>query len=277
MIVEKVLNNNIVLSKNKSGQEVVLMGKGLGFQKKPKEHIDATLIEKEFIIKDTNLSNNFQELLGSIAPKEFELVKKMIDMAESQLNKTLSPNIYLTLTDHIHTTLKRYQEGITVPNPLLFETKKFYNAEYQVAKAIAKIIEEAYQIQISDDEIGFITFHLVTNESIDGSMDVTLKSPKMMKDILSIISKDLSCPFDENSLNYQRLVTHLQFFTQRVLKGENAPEDDTFLYDLIQNRYPKAFACVKRIDKYLNQTNQIAMSLSEQIYLTIHIEKILIE
>ncbi|HFU2047382.1 TPA: CAT RNA binding domain-containing protein, partial [Enterococcus faecium] len=34
MKIDKILNNNVVISKNGFGEEVVCMGKGLAFQKK---------------------------------------------------------------------------------------------------------------------------------------------------------------------------------------------------------------------------------------------------
>ena len=46
MNVTKVINNNIVISENEEKQELVVMGKGLGFKKKPGDAIDDTKIEK---------------------------------------------------------------------------------------------------------------------------------------------------------------------------------------------------------------------------------------
>lgn len=40
MKIEKVINNNIISSFNENGQEVVLMGRGLGFQAKAGQPID---------------------------------------------------------------------------------------------------------------------------------------------------------------------------------------------------------------------------------------------
>ena len=40
MNVTKVINNNIVISENEEKQELVVMGKGLGFKKKPGDVIE---------------------------------------------------------------------------------------------------------------------------------------------------------------------------------------------------------------------------------------------
>lgn len=41
--VEKVINNNLIRSHNESGQEILIMGCGLGFKKKPGDPIDEAL------------------------------------------------------------------------------------------------------------------------------------------------------------------------------------------------------------------------------------------
>ena len=38
--IKKVLNNNVVFSKNKDGKDIILTGLGLGFQKKKGEFVD---------------------------------------------------------------------------------------------------------------------------------------------------------------------------------------------------------------------------------------------
>ena len=48
MIVEKVLNNNVVVSIDPTTRkEVILMGSGIAFNKKPGQLIDTKKIEKE--------------------------------------------------------------------------------------------------------------------------------------------------------------------------------------------------------------------------------------
>ncbi|AZP93445.1 PRD domain-containing protein [Enterococcus mundtii] len=277
MVIEKVLNNNVVISKNELGEEIICMGKGLAFQKKSGDTISEESIQKEFVLKDSFTTHQFQQLMADVPLEEVELVKQIVDLAEEQLNIQLSPNIYLTLTDHIHYAISRAKENIELPNPLLFETKKFYPKEYRAAKQALQLVEEKLGVTLPMDEAGFIAFHFVNSEQGNGDMQVTMAATKMVRDILSIISKFFGIAFDEDSLNYQRIITHLQFFTQRYLKDEASDEKDEFLYALVQGKYPKAFRCVERINEYLVQTQQKEMGPGEQIYLTIHIQRVVTE
>ena len=49
-IAHKVLNNNVVISVDDNGRERVLMGRGLGFQLKPFDVLDAAKVEKTFVL-----------------------------------------------------------------------------------------------------------------------------------------------------------------------------------------------------------------------------------
>lgn len=51
MRIEKVYNNNVVLAKGDEGEEIIVMGRGLGFQKKSGDEIDTSLVEKHLLCK----------------------------------------------------------------------------------------------------------------------------------------------------------------------------------------------------------------------------------
>lgn len=52
MIIEKVLNNNVVVTRSEAGVETVIMGRGLAFGKSAGDRVDAARIEKTFTITD---------------------------------------------------------------------------------------------------------------------------------------------------------------------------------------------------------------------------------
>ena len=54
MKIEKVYNNNVVQAKSSSGDEIILMGAGLGFQKRAGDELDESRIEKTFVLYDSD-------------------------------------------------------------------------------------------------------------------------------------------------------------------------------------------------------------------------------
>ena len=50
MEINKIINNNIVSSADQNGRELIVMGRGIGFGKKPGQKIDEESVEKIFRI-----------------------------------------------------------------------------------------------------------------------------------------------------------------------------------------------------------------------------------
>ena len=55
MVIEKVINNNVVSSWDDEGNELIIMGRGIGFQKKPGGFIRDGEIEKVFRLESRNV------------------------------------------------------------------------------------------------------------------------------------------------------------------------------------------------------------------------------
>lgn len=102
MVIQKVINNNVISAYDVNQQEIVIMGKGIGFKAHTGELIDESKIEKVFRIENENLSRQFQELLENIPLEHMQLTSDIISYAIKNLNVQLNQNIYITLTDHIN-------------------------------------------------------------------------------------------------------------------------------------------------------------------------------
>uniref|UniRef100_UPI00403F55EE BglG family transcription antiterminator LicT n=1 Tax=Candidatus Enterococcus willemsii TaxID=1857215 RepID=UPI00403F55EE len=274
MLIDKILNNNVVLSHNDSDEEIILMGRGLAFQKKIGDQVDAQFIEKEFVLKDSLTGHQMAQVFNDVPSEEIDLAKKIIDLAEKELQVELSTSIYLTLTDHLHYAIKRMQEGIEIPNPLLLETQRFYPKEFAIAEKGLALVSQELGIELPESEAGFIAFHIVNSSQGNDNMQTTMQMTEIVRDILSLISRYFGKTFDNQSLNYQRIVTHLQYFAQRYLKNELSDEQDEFLFTLVQSKYPKSFQAVQRINEFLEKTYHQPIGQAEMIYLTIHIDRV---
>src|SRR5699024_12026112 len=99
----------------------------------------------------------------------------------------------------------------------------------------------------------------------------------IVHNILNIIRVYYGENFDEESISYARFLTHIQYFAHRVVFGDHQGETDSFLYEQIQASYPKAFECVNRIKHFVKATHDFEMGEDEQVYLTIHIERVMSE
>lgn len=163
-----------------------------------------------------------KELISDLPSVYLTISEEIVEMIHKESDLTLSENIYITLTDHISMSLEREQRGVILENPLLMEIRRFYKKEFSLAHEAAAIIGKHLDLKVSEDEIGFITLHIV-NASMNQRFENTMKATRIIQDILSIVKEFYKLPFDDNSMGYDRFVRHLQFFARRVL-GEDEPQ-----------------------------------------------------
>lgn len=98
MRVNKILNNNLVLSKNEDNEEIIVKGLGIGYHAKRGDKIDESLIEKIFYPKNHQNSIQMQQYLLSIPEEYFDFVQKFVDhVKEEAPNLRLNNSIYLSL------------------------------------------------------------------------------------------------------------------------------------------------------------------------------------
>ncbi|MGY3750450.1 BglG family transcription antiterminator LicT [Vagococcus acidifermentans] len=276
MIIKKILNNNVVISVNDNQEEVVVMGRGIAFNKRNGDQIDQTYVEKVFTLAHDDLGQlDILELVKSFDPDIVGLSKKIISMAEEAMEVEFSEQIYLTFTDHLHYTLKRAKDGIFPANPLLFDIKKFYPVEFKAATQALALINDTLGVELPEDEAGFFALHFVNSTTDSQNLNITMEITELVRDILNIISRFFGTTFDESSLSYSRMITHIQYFVRRILTNTPYDDDDEFLYELVKSKYPQAYNCSLRISDYLKQAKNINVKHSELIYLVIHINRVI--
>jgi len=274
MIIKKIFNNNSILAKDSDKHEFVVMGCGIAFKKNVGEKVDENLIEKTFILKQKDASEKFKLLLEDIPTEQVSLCYDIIEYAKNILGVELNDYIYVTLTDHISYALKLFDESLNRPNALIWEIKKFYPKEFQIGLKALEFIEGETDKRLPADEAGNIALHLINaqvNNSTNKIEDITNQT-KMMQDILNIVKYTYNITLDEKSLNYGRFVTHLRFFFQRLSKKDDlvAEAEDDFLLKQVKVKYKNAYECMLKIEKYL----EMELSDEEQLYLTIHIQRV---
>lgn len=273
MKIEKVLNNNVIVS-IKDKQEVIVMGRGIAFHKRAGDDINEEQIEKIFTLEDEDMTKKFKTLISDIPIEYMELTEKIINYAKIQLGKKLNDSIYISLTDHIHFAIERYKNNLPIKNGLLWETKQLYKEEFEIGIEALNMICDQFNVILPEDEAAFIALHIVNaqlNEDMTNIVDMT----KVIQDILTIVKYHFKMEFDENSLNYYRFITHLKFFAHRLVKGthyNNENEDD--LLNVIKNKYPDAYKCSEKIKKFVENQYKYELTEEEMLYLTIHIERV---
>lgn len=275
MRIEKVLNNNVVISLDASGKDVIVMGSGIAFQKKRGDIIDHKKIERIFTQNDSDLASKIQSALKDIPIEYLEFTEQMIHYAQNELDTKFNDNLYLSLMDHIYFTIKRYHENMLIQNRLLFETKLMYPEEFRVGNEIVQKMNKMFNVDLPEDEAAFIALHFV-NANLGTDNPSSKTQDKIVQDMLTIIKNYFKLSINSDTLQYVRLVTHLKFFAQRITqkKMQATSGGDVQLFSVVKERYLISYECVQRISQYLQIEYGYNISDEEKLYLTIHIERI---
>ena len=276
MKIEKVFNNNVVQILGINNEEIIVMGKGLGFQKKPGDEVNQDLIEKRFILQNTNtdMVGELSRVYVDLDSEEIDLVLEIIHQGQEKLGQTFDISLYIALADHLHYTIQRTREGLTLQNPLAWEVRKFYPEEFQLGKDTIELVKEKMTLQLADDEAASIALHFINAQKDGGLLEKNRLISKIVSDILEIVRLHFGEVRDEESISYNRFITHVQYFAQRVANGLVQGKNDAFLYERVKENYPHAFACTEKIKSYVESAYNFAMSRDEQVYLTIHIQRL---
>ncbi|MCZ0754098.1 PRD domain-containing protein [Anoxybacillus sp. J5B_2022] len=270
--IHKILNNNAVVVLDE-GKEKIVMGPGIAFQKRKNDIIPRTKIEKIFVMEEEN--EKFQELLRTLPEEHIAIAEEIISYAEGELQAPLNNHIHIALTDHLSFAIERIQQGYQIQNKLLNEIKVLYKKEYQIGLWAKQLIRERLGVEIPDDEVGHIALHIHTAKMDAASMNKTLQQTTLIRDMIELIKQQLHIDVDEESISYQRLLTHLRFALNRIETGELFHTIDEDMLRLIQTKYEKEFACAISMARYAKEEYGIQFPDAELAYITLHIQRLI--
>lgn len=274
MRIVKIFNNNVLLARDESGSEVVLIGRGLAFQKKAGEAVDESKVLQTFVLSSNEIASQFNQLMQNVSPQVVSLTIQIIEMAEDTLDTSLNGSIVIGLADHISYAVERVNQGQTIRNMLVWEVKKFYEKEFAVAQVATQMIEAAFDVTLNEDEAGFIALHFVNAQQDNELMNETILLTQALDDIFSIVQLHYGIVIDQDSLNYMRFSTHVRYFLKRALNHEAYKTDDDELFYQIKEKYEDAYTCTYKIKRYLKEKMNIEMTHDEMTYFMLHINRV---
>ncbi|WP_105979510.1 PRD domain-containing protein [Bacillus paralicheniformis] len=271
MKIYKVLNNNAAIIKE-DGQEKIVMGPGIAFQKGKNDTIPRNKVEKIFTIHEEN--EKFKQILETLPEEHIEAAEEIISYAEGRLSAPLSDHIHIALVDHLSFAIERVRKGFAIQNKLLNEIKALYKKEYEIGLWAIDLVKEKLKVELPDDEAGYIALHIHTAKMDAENMQKTLKYTNIIKELIEKIECCFNQKIDENSISYQRLVTHLRYAINRLESNEAFHVmDDDMLY-FIRKKYPESYQCAAGLADYVKTEYDLHLPESEVGYITLHVQRL---
>lgn len=271
--IEKVLNNNAVVTIDDAGREVVLFGAGIAFQKKYGGFVSNEKVEKKYYLDEHADQLVISQLFNVITTDYFEIVDNVIELCESGYGIDVDKSLLISLSDHIFNSVKRFEKNIVLENELIWEIKQIYPTEFKIGKYAVKIINEKFNTKLDDNEASFIALHIL-EKRLDKTSNSTNDSILLIKQIMNILTVTFDVEIDDEALNYYRLITHLKFFIKRMNHNEIREPVNKNLISIVKSTYPQSAIAVNYVKEFLAMNYDYSLTESDETYLIIHVANI---
>ena len=187
-------------------------------------------------LKDLTLEN---KLLDFVEEDLIKTIQNVLNNIEKKYEFKLSDNSYIGLIIHLTLVIKRLQNGDTIimDKDVLLELENMY--EFKIAKKIANNLSKELGIEISRDEMGYITMHIkgakLSLNKIEDNIDLNnLDIRKISSTIIASIENDFQIDIiDKDKLN-RDLSNHLVPAISRLTMNLNIRNP---LLDSIKEKY----------------------------------------
>lgn len=269
--IERVLNNNAVVSMDSQGREIVVIGAGIAFKKKYGGYVADDKIQKIFHLSGQQNQDRFSRLLERISEVDFEIAQQVINLSTEGYGIELNESALVSLADHFDNAVQRANKGIILDNELTHDIRRIYVKEFEIGQYAVRLINQTHKTTFSDDEAAFIAMHILDNRKNAETSTSLNKVIHLVEQLQHILTFYFHQDLDESSLEYSRLITHLEFFAQRVFRRKQRPETNDMLWKMLTKTYPRAAQAVQRVGKFLIEKYDYSMTKTDQAYLIIHV------
>ena len=268
-IVIKALNNNMVLIKEQ-GVEKILLAKGIGFNKKFGDILEDNLeVDKVFSIEDKKNQENLKEVYNRVDGEFVAICEEALAEISEELGEELNETIHIGLIDHLAIAMKRLKNKEQINNPFIVEIETLYSVEFEMAKKIVNKLQDKYEIDFPEGEIGFITLHI--HSARNGKMlSNSIKYSYLSNKIIIYIEEKFNSKIDKRSLDYARFLSHVRLTIERVLTDTVLKND---LTEIIKKSYPISYEIAEGASKIIEETLDKKVYDDEVAYIAMHVER----
>ncbi|MDO5533160.1 MAG: PRD domain-containing protein [Propionibacteriaceae bacterium] len=275
MKILRVFNNNLVLAREPGGDEVILTGRGLGFQAKPGQEVDPAKVVRRFVPSDGRDPDHLAALLAGIPPEHIHLVS--VALAEAGVTPTASggaTTLVIALADHLNFAVHRVESGLEVAYPLVAEVTNLYAGEYAQAQAVLASLNQRLDTPLPESEAVAIALHLVNAGMATGDLSYTYTMTGVIQQMVAVIEQSYGVALPSTSVSVGRLITHLRYLFVRIHQHSQLDEGRSAIGAAIRDAYPQALECALRLAQVVELRLDAALTDDEVSYLTLHVARV---
>jgi beta-glucoside operon transcriptional antiterminator len=269
-----VFNNNLVLARDDAGSEVILTGRGLGFQVKPGDPVDPDRVVRVFRPDHGRDPDHLAGLLADIPPEHVQLVTDAL--TEVGLHAVVArPALVVAMADHVSSALSRVAAGQTIEYPLLAEVTHLYADEHAQAVALLAAINTRVPTPLPPTEAVGLALHLVNAGLATGDLAFSYTMTGLIQQFLDVTASAHGVALDTGGVSVGRFITHLRYLFVRIHQRRQLDDArHSAIGDAIRLTYPEAVDTADRLARLVEVRLQAALTPDEVAYLALHVARV---
>ncbi len=174
------------------------------------------------------------------------------------------------MADHIAYAVKRIRNHEQISNPLTEDIRALFHMEYKAAQCVAPILKKQFQVEVDEDEIGYIALHVhsaIEDEKVSQAMQIAL----VVRECVSLVEEEMGRKINVMSLSYNRLMNHVRYMAARVLKKESLKLS---MNDYMKVKFPESYKIAEKVCEQTGNRLKCTLEEAEIGYLAMHIERV---
>ena len=271
--IRYVYNNNVVLAIEPNGHEVMLLGKGLGFRRRPGDRVDPTGTQR-FVPDGRYRARRLAELLTGATVEEAELAHAIGVLARDELGLNVTQSLVLPILDHLSFAVRRARTGVAIDFPLRWEVGPLYPAEGAVGRRAVALIDRSLDVRLQTDEWVAFALHFINQQWARGDLARTVAMTECIVASFNLLQDLWSTPIDQDEMSAARFVTHIRYLFARVERGRQLPNARIDMMASVRAAWPEAALAAEQLSQLIGDALGHALTQEETAYLALHVSRL---
>ena len=273
MVILRVFNNNVVLARDEIGREAILTGRGLGFQRRAGQEVDASLIARRYIPADN--AESVAEVIAGIPLERLALIERVFRRAARELGTGVPSSTVVAVVDHVNQAMERVRQGLVMDYPLRAEAAHLHPEELRLAEAMVEELNAAQEVQLPAGEAVALALHLFTAAVGARSAQEATRQSRLIAQVMELLSGAYGDSFDAGSVDAARFAVHLRYFLVRARTAVQIQDSTASLVTrALRAGNPDAYRVALRIRDLLELRLGTSVTDDETAYLALHVARL---
>lgn len=274
MEVRRVLNNNAVLVVDDERGEHIVLGKAIGYGKRPGDAVDARLVAQTFVPDGAHSIERLSAFLADIGLDVVRVAADIAEIAHAELGVRVSQALLLPIADHLAFAIARIADQVPIEYPLRWEVTQLYPKEVELGRRAVALVNQRLGVSLPPEESIPLALHLVNAQFATEGLMRTIQMTERISQVMQVIESGARITIDPDSMSAARFVTHLRYLFVRLDQHKQIVDSPHALMSAIVESHPEAYELAKRVAYLLEMDGTTRLTRDEVLYLTLHVARV---